>query len=93
MRKSCTRFILRNGQGRKASEQLHQVVSLIGRGRDRRDGTGDAGPRNGIGSPSRKLTGLVQRGEDRVQPAVERPAQLQHRDVSPGVQRVVVNQV
>ncbi len=36
--------------------------------------------------------GLVQRGEDRAQPAVERSVEFQHRDVLPGVQRVVVDQ-
>jgi hypothetical protein len=36
--------------------------------------------------------GAGQGREDRVQPAVERPGQLKHRDLSPGVQWVVVGQ-
>jgi hypothetical protein len=38
------------------------------------------------------LPGLVEGGEDRIQPAIERAAQLQDRDVAPGVQWVVVDQ-
>jgi hypothetical protein len=36
--------------------------------------------------------GAGQGREDRVQPAVERPGQLQHRDLSPSIQWVVVGQ-
>jgi len=38
------------------------------------------------------VPGLVQRGEDRVRPIVEGPVQLQYRNVSPGNQRVVVEE-
>ena len=35
---------------------------------------------------------MAEAGTAALQPAVERPAQFQHRDVPPGVQRVVVDQ-
>jgi hypothetical protein len=37
--------------------------------------------------------GLVQRGEDRAQPGVDRSVEYRHRDVLPVVQRVVVDQL
>ncbi len=40
----------------------------------------------------RVLCRLVQRGEHHVQPAIERPAELKHREVPPSVERVVIDQ-